>query len=71
MKESDVSILDTSFIEKGEISHMGLVDMEELQEKYPNKIIIPTHMHDDTKEVALKLRTDKFVVLNDGDEYNF
>ena len=50
---------------------MGLVDMEELQEKYPNKIIIPTHMHDDTKEVALKLRTDKFVVLNDGDEYNF
>ncbi|MBR2290149.1 MAG: hypothetical protein IJ867_06125 [Clostridia bacterium] len=66
MEKSDASILDTSFIEKGEVAHMGLVDIDELLEKYPDKKIIPTHMHDDTKAVAISRKKETFIVLNDG-----
>lgn len=68
---SEVSILDTSFVEKGEISHMGLVDIEELFEKYPNKKIIPTHMHDKTRDIAFTKKSENFIVLDDGDNFEF
>lgn len=71
MEKSDISILDTSFIEKGEVAHMGLVDIEELLKKYPNRKIIPTHMHDNTKEIALNMSNDNFILLNDGESYEF
>jgi len=32
------------------IYHMDICDFEELKEKYPDKILVPTHMDDDTKE---------------------
>lgn len=71
VEKSGVAVLDASFIEKGEISHMGLVDMEELFEQYPNKKIIPTHMHDETKKMARKIDNPNFIVLNDGEEFKF
>lgn len=71
VEKSDVSILDASFIEKGEKAHMGLEDMKELLQKYPEKKIIPTHMHDETKAKALKMASERFIVLNDGDCLEF
>ena len=71
MDKSNVSILDTSFIEKGLVSHMGLVDIDELFAKYKDKKIIPTHMHDNTKEESIKKKNDNFIVLNDGDIFEF
>ena len=50
---------------------MGLVDMEYLLEKYKDKKIIPTHMHDETKETAKNISNENFVLLNDGDEFEF
>ena len=71
MEKSDVSILDTSFIDEGKTAHMGLDDIYELLDKYKDKKIIPTHMHDETKEKAISNPKENFIVLNDGEELQF
>lgn len=54
VRKSDISILDMSLKEDGNNAHMGFNDIKYLCEKYPNKKIIATHMHDSTREKALK-----------------
>lgn len=71
LESSDVSIFDMSYIEKGTSAHMGLADIEELFEKFKDKKIIPTHMHDDTKDMAIARNLENLVVLDDGKEYVF
>lgn len=68
VKSSNLSILDISFISKGQSAHMGLEDVYQILNENIDKKIIPTHMHDDTKEMAMKQKNDRFIVLNDGEE---
>lgn len=71
VEKSDVSILDTSFIDEGQVAHMGLDDIYKLLDKYKDKTIIPTHMHDETKEKAISNQKDNFIVLNDGEDFEW
>ena len=71
VSSSDVSVLDMSYVEKGVIAHMGLPDIEELMEKYKDKKIIPTHMHDDTRQTAKVKNLENLVILEDGEEFEF
>ena len=66
-----MSILDASFVEKGKIAHMGLEDIKAILEKYNDKKIIPTHMHDDTIEEAKNISIENFILLKDGEEFEF
>jgi ribonuclease BN (tRNA processing enzyme) len=67
-KNSDISILDTTFI-SGNLKHMGLDNIETLIYTY-HKRIIPTHMDDLTRLEIQKRNIDNLILLNDGDIYN-
>lgn len=65
VSETDISILDMSHAENVSNAHMGIEDMKYLCNKYKNKTIISTHMHEYTKEQALKLNIENFIVGED------
>ena len=67
VQESDISILDMSFAEHGLSAHMGLSDIEMLCNKYQDKKIISTHMHDYTREQAKLKNIKNLIVPDDGD----
>lgn len=71
VQKSDLSVLDVSFVEEGISAHMGLPDIDKIYAKFSDAKIIPTHMHDDTKEAANGRKSDNFIVLNDGDIFEF
>ena len=50
----------------GNDSHMGIDNILELMEDYPNLKIIPIHMHDKTREEAKKLEKDNLLIYEDG-----
>lgn len=54
-------------LEVDDESHMGINNVLELLKEHPNLKIIPIHMHDETREKALKLNIDNLIILNDGD----
>lgn len=54
-------------LEVDDESHMGINNVLELLKEHPNLRIIPIHMHDETREKALKLNIDNLIILNDGD----
>ena len=54
----------------GNDSHMGLNDIENICIQNKNKKIIPTHMHEYTKEVALNKNIDNLYILEDGQIIN-
>lgn len=54
-------------LEIGDESHMGINNILELLKEYPNLKIIPIHMHDKTREEAIKLDIDNLIILQDGD----
>lgn len=64
--EADVSILDMSHVENKTDAHMGIEDIKYLCDKYKEKTIISTHMHEYTKEQALKLKIQNFIVGKDN-----
>lgn len=66
IENSDVAILDSSY-KKAHVGHMGLDNIIELCEKYPEKKIITTHMQLETREVAKNLNIDNLIIPNDGD----
>ncbi|MCI8276516.1 MAG: ribonuclease Z [Clostridia bacterium] len=70
VKESDIAILDMSLTGSGNDSHMGLNDIENICIQNKNKKIIPTHMHEYTKEVALNKNIDNLYILEDGQIIN-
>lgn len=54
-------------LELGDNSHMGINNILELLREYPKLKIIPIHMHDKTREKAIKLGIDNLMILQDGD----
>ena len=50
----------------GNDSHMGIDNILELMEDYPNLKIIPIHMHDKTREEAKKFEKDNLLIYEDG-----
>ena len=70
VKNSNVSILDMSLAENGNASHMGLNDIEKICNKYEEKIIISTHMHDYTRQIAKNKNIENLIVPEDGQIIN-
>lgn len=65
LSKSKIVIADCSTV-SGIPVHMGINDIENYLSKYPDNIIIATHMRDKTKEEAQKLELDNFIVPSDG-----
>ena len=70
VKNTDISILDTSLPEDGHNAHMGLNNIEFLCNKYKNKKIIATHMHDITRTKAKEKNIVNLIIPDDGDIVN-
>ena len=70
VKNSNVSILDMSLAENGNASHMGVNDIEKICNKYEEKIIISTHMHDYTRQIAKNKNIENLIVPEDGQIIN-
>ena len=64
--DTDISILDMSHAQNVSPSHMGIEDIKYLCNKYKNKTIISTHMHEYTKGQALRLNIKNFIVGKDN-----
>lgn len=62
----DLLISDMT-LEVGNDSHMGINNILELLEKYPNLKIVPIHMYDKTREEAKKLNIENLIILEDGE----
>jgi len=69
VKKCDVSVLDMSIAGIGNESHMGLEDIKMLCEKYGNKRIIATHMHDFTKGKAKSEKVSNLIIPEDGESF--
>lgn len=67
IENSDISILDMSFIE-GNSKHMGTDSIKILSEKY-NKPIITTHMSKTAREYTIESNLKNVIVPNDGEEF--
>ena len=70
VSKSDVSILDMSLAEDGNNAHMGMADIEYLCNKYKDKKIISTHMHDITRKIAKEKNIKNLIIPEDGDVIN-
>lgn len=66
VSKTDISILDMSHAQNVSDSHMGVEDIKYLCNKYKNKTIVSTHMHEYTKEQALNLNIKNFIVGEDN-----
>lgn len=66
VEKSEISILDMSVTDKKTDAHMSLYDIKEICEKYKDKTIVTTHMHDYTKERAKEEKIDNLIVPEDG-----
>lgn len=66
IQESDISILDMTFIENTS-EHMGIKDIEKLSVKH-NKKIVTTHMSEEVRKFAKEKRINKVIIPDDGDE---
>lgn len=66
VKQSDISILDMSVAGDGNNAHMGINDIEKLCNKYQDKTIVATHMHDFTREKGKSMNIKNLIVPDDG-----
>ena len=66
VNKSDISILDTTFI-NGNEKHMGVDNIIDIINKH-NKKVISTHMDDDTRKYILDNKIDNIIVLEDSEE---
>ena len=67
INQSDISVLDMSFVEKSN-KHMSVQDVEILSKKH-NKPIIATHMTQNARNLAIEMNINNLIVPNDGDEF--
>ena len=70
VQKSDVAILDMTFAENVNYSHMGLHDIERICDKYQEKTIITTHMQDYTRNEAKNKNIKNLIVPDDGEIIN-
>ena len=66
LKTVEYGILDNSFLNGGS-SHMGLDILKELSLKYPQTILIPTHMNDEVRIHTKQLDNKNIQVYDDLD----
>lgn len=52
---------------KGNISHMGINDLEFLLKKYPNCKIVASHIGDESRKELLNKNINNIIIPNDGD----
>lgn len=67
---SDVCFCDMSDIISDNKSHMGIDSINYLLSKYKDKKIVSAHMKDETRDKALKIQNNNFIVGTDGLEIN-
>lgn len=67
IQKSDAAILDANFM-LGNEKHMGLDTMQELARKFPNTLIIPTHMRNDVRRAAQNFKLGNLLVPHDSQE---
>lgn len=65
VKQSDISILDMSWMESKK-AHMGLENILKITQMYPDKKIATTHMQDYPREQAKKQNIENLIVPDDG-----
>ena len=68
VETSDIAILDMSLKGDGDHSHMGYLDMKIICNKYPEKMIVATHMRNSAREVALKNPIKNLIVPDENYE---
>lgn len=68
VEQSDISILDMSLKGEGNKSHMGYLNIKDICNKYQNKNIIATHMHDSTRQEAIDNPIKNLIIPNDNEE---
>lgn len=61
----NVLVADMS-LEKGNDEHMGIDNIMYLANKYKEITIIATHMRDDIKQIAKKIRCENIIIPDDG-----
>lgn len=66
VEESNLAVLDMSCVDNINESHMRLSEIEELCQKYKDKTIIATHMHDYTREKAKDTNLENLIIPDDG-----
>lgn len=70
VKNSEISVLDTSLPYEGNEAHMGVSDIANLCAKYTEKKFVCTHMGDGARERALNLDIRNIIVPEDGTVIN-
>lgn len=70
LKKSPIIVSDCS-VEIGKQTHMGIDNIKEYSEKYPNNTIILTHMKEATRLEAEKLENSNIIVPGDGYSIEF
>ena len=68
VEDSDVSILDMSLKAEGNHSHMGYLDIKDICNKYKDKTIIATHMHNSTRQVAIENPIENLIIPKENQE---
>lgn len=64
-KDVDILISDMT-LEIGDESHMGINNVKELLNEYPNLKIIPVHMYDETRKKAKEVNNEKLTIVEDA-----
>ena len=70
VENSDISILDMSLKAEGNRSHMGYLDIKEICNKYQEKMIVATHMHNSAREVAVNNPIKNLIIPEENYEIN-
>ena len=70
LKKSPIIVSDCS-VEIGKQTHIGIDNIKEYSEKYPNNTIILTHMKEATRLEAEKLENNNIIVPEDGYSIEF
>ena len=70
LKKSPIIVSDCS-VEIGSQTHIGIDNIKEYSEKYPNNTIILTHMKEATRLEAEKLENNNIIVPGDGYSIEF
>ena len=66
VEESNLAVLDMSCVDNINESHMRFSEVEELCQKYKDKTIVATHMHDYTREKAKGTNFKNLIIPDDG-----
>ena len=68
VKETNISILDMTYIDNINNKHMSVHDIENIINRH-NKKVIATHMNEQTRQFGIELKNNKLIIPNDGDEF--